>query len=155
MKKKIEEFIGKKIDKGLYPGCQVLIGHQGDVVLNLSLGSMVKGSANQIDRVNESTLFNLESITKVMVTLPLVFKLVEEGRVHLDDRVINHIPEFGTNKEKEKVTIRDLLNFTGGIPLDDPVGCEEAASKGDLKNAWNLHYTQELAYQLMGNLSVL
>jgi len=33
------------------------------------------------------------------------------------------------------------------IPLDDPAGCEEAASKGDLKKAWNLHYTQELAYQ--------
>lgn len=147
MIKKVEEFIGKKIDKGLYPGCQVLIGHQGDVVLNLSLGSKVKGSASQTDKVNENTLFNIESITKVMVTLPLTFKLVEEGRIALDDRVVNYIPEFRTNKEKEKVTIRDLLNFTGGIPLDDPVGCEEAASKGDLKNAWNLHYTQELAYQ--------
>ncbi len=147
MKKRVEEFIGKKIDKGLYPGCQVLIGHQGDVVLNLSLGSKVKGLASQIDKVNENTLFNTESITKVMVTLPLTFKLVEEGRIALDDRVVNYIPEFGTNKEKEKVTIRDLLNFTGGIPLDDPVGCEEAASKGDLKKAWNLHYTQELAYQ--------
>jgi len=77
MKKKIEEFIRQKIDKGLYPGCQVLIGHQRDVVVNLSLGSMVKGSTSHIDRVNENTLFNIESITKVMVTLPLVFKLVE------------------------------------------------------------------------------
>lgn len=147
MKKKVEEFVGKRIDKGIYPGCQVLIGRQGDIVLNLSLGSKVKGSANQIDKVNENTLFDIESITKVMVTLPLTFKLVEEGRIALDDRLVNYIPEFGTNKEKEKVTIRDLLNFTGGIPLDDPVGCEEAASKGDLKKAWNLHYTQELAYQ--------
>ena len=147
MKEKVEEFIGKKIDKEIYPGCQVLIGRQGDVVLNLSLGSKAKGSANQADKVNENTLFNIESITKVMVTLPLTFKLVEEGRITLDDRVVNYIPEFGTNKEKEKVTIRNLLNFTGGIPLDDPAGCEEAASKGDLKKAWNLHYTQELAYQ--------
>ena len=147
MKKKVEEFVGKKIDKGIYPGCQVLIGRQGDVVLNLSLGSKAKGSASQADKVNENTLFNIESITKVMVTLPLTFKLVEEGRITLDDRVVNYIPEFGTNKEKEKVTIRDLLNFTGGIPLDDPLDCEEAASKGDLKKAWNLHYTQELAYQ--------
>ena len=147
MKEKVEEFIGKKIDKEIYPGCQVLIGHQGDAVQNLSLGSKVKGSASQADKVNENTLFNIESITKVMVTLPLAFKLVEEGRIVLDDRVVNYIPEFATNKEKEKVTIRDLLNFTGGIPLDDPVGCEEAASKGDLKKAWDLHYTQELAYQ--------
>jgi len=147
MKKKVEEFVGKKIDKGIYPGCQVLMGCQGDVVLNLSLGSKEKGSVSQADKVNENTLFNIESITKVMVTLPLTFKLVEEGRITLDDRVVNYIPEFGTNKEKEKITIRNLLNFTGGIPLDDPVGCEEAASKGDLKKAWNLHYTQELAYQ--------
>ena len=147
MKEKVEEFIGKKIDKGIYPGCQVLIGCQGDVVLNLSLGSKAKGSISQAGKVNENTLFNIESITKVMVTLPLTFKLVEEGRITLDDRVVNYIPEFGTNKEKEKVTIRNLLNFTGGIPLDDPTGCEEAASKGDLKKAWNLHYTQELAYQ--------
>ena len=147
MKEKVEEFIGKKIDKKICPGCQVLIGRQGDVVLNLSLGSKTKGSASQADKVNENTLFNIESITKVMVTLPLTFKLVEEGRITLDDRVVNYIPEFATNKEKEKVTIRNLLNFTGGIPLDDPAGCEEAASKGDLKKAWNLHYTQELAYQ--------
>jgi len=147
MKKKVEEFVDKKIDKGIYSGCQVLIGRQGDVVLNLSLGSKAKGLASQADKVNENTLFNIESITKVMVTLPLTFKLVEEGRITLDDRVVNYIPEFATNKEKEKVTIRDLLNFTGGIPLDDPVCSEEAASKGDLKKAWNLHYTQELAYQ--------
>ncbi len=147
MKKKIEEFIGKKINKGIYPGCQVLIGHQGDTILNLSLGSKVKNSVNQIDKVNENTLFNIESITKVMVTLPLVFKLIEEGKIHLDDKVVDYIPEFGNNREKCKVSIRNLLNFTGGIPMDDPVGCEEAALKGDLKKAWNLHYTQELAYQ--------
>jgi len=147
MKKKIEEFIGKKIDKGLYPGCQILIGHQKGITLNLALGSMVKDSTSQIDRVNENTLFNIESITKVMVTLPLIFKLVEEGEVHLDDRIINYIPEFGTNQEKQKITIRNLLNFTGGISLDDPAGCEEASSKGELERAWDLHYKQELAYQ--------
>ncbi len=147
MKKKVEEFVGEKIDKGIYPGCQVLIGRQGDVMVNLSLGSMVKGLASQIDKVNENTLFNIESITKVIVTLPLTFKLIEEGRIHLDDKIIDYIPEFRTNQEKGKVTIRNLLNFTGGIPLDDPVGCEEASSKEDIKRAWNLHYSQELAYQ--------
>ncbi len=147
MKKKIKEFIGKKIDQKLYPGCQVLVSQQENIMVNLSLGSMVKGPTSLVDRVNENTLFNIESITKVMVTLPLIFKLVEDGRVHLDDKIVHYIPEFGTNKQKEKVTIRNLLNFTGGIPLDDPVGCEEAASKGDLERAWGLHYSQELAYQ--------
>ena len=145
MKRKIDQFIFNKVEEGLYPGAQVVVAYQGDIIENLSHGSMIKGSDIALDKVNENTLFNIESITKVMVTLPLVFKLIEEGEIHLDDKVINYIPEFGTNKEKSRVTIRNLLNFTGGIPLDDPSGCEEAALKGDSTEAWNLHYTQDLA----------
>jgi len=147
MKEKVEEFVNEKIKKGLYPGCQVLIGYKKDIILDLALGSMIRDSSKQADRIKKETLFNIESITKVMVTLPLVFKLIEEGKIHLDDRIIKYIPEFANNKEKEKITIRNLLNFTGGIALDDPEGCEQAAASGDLEKAWDLHYTQELAFQ--------
>ncbi|MDD3640992.1 MAG: serine hydrolase domain-containing protein [Candidatus Caldatribacteriota bacterium] len=147
MKSKIEKFISNKIEQGLYPGGQVLVAYEGNVISELSFGSKVKDSNMEDDKVDKNTLFNIESITKVMVTLPLVFKLIEDGKFHLDDKITHYIPEFGTNQEKEKVTIRNLLNFTGGIPLEDPPGCEEAASEGDIEKAWNLHYTQELACQ--------
>lgn len=147
MKSKIEKFISNKIEQGLYPGGQVLVAYEGNVISELSFGSKVKDSNMEDDKVDKNTLFNIESITKVMVTLPLVFKLIEDGKFHLDDKITHYIPEFGTNQEKEKVTIRDLLNFTGGIPLEDPPGCEEGASEGDIEKAWNLHYTQELACQ--------
>ncbi len=147
MKSKIEKFISNKIEQGLYPGGQVLVAYEGNVISELSFGSKVKDSNMEDDKVDKNTLFNIESITKVLVTLPLVFKLIEDGKFHLDDKITHYIPEFGTNQEKEKVTIRDLLNFTGGIPLEDPPGCEEAASEGDIEKAWNLHYTQELACQ--------
>ena len=147
MKSKIEKFISNKIEQGLYPGGQVLVAYEGNVISELSFGSKVKDSNMEDDKVDKNTLFNIESITKVMVTLPLVFKLIEDGKFHLDDKITHYIPEFGTNQEKEKVTIKDLLNFAGGIPLEDPPGCEEAASEGDIEKAWNLHYTQELACQ--------
>ena len=147
MKNKIEQFILTNLENNLYPGAQVVVGYRGELVVDLSHGSMIKGSDIPQDKVNGNTLFNIESITKVMVTLPLVFKLVEEGKIRLDDKVISYIPEFGTNKEKNKVTIRNLLNFTAGIPLDDPAGCEEAALQGELKKSWDLHYSQELAFQ--------
>jgi CubicO group peptidase (beta-lactamase class C family) len=147
MQNKIKKFISQKIEQGLYPGCQVLVSCEGNIISELSLGSKVKASTKEDDKVDESTLFNIESITKVMVTLPLVFKLIEEGIIHLDDRIIKYIPEFGNNTEKKKITIKNLLNFSGGISLDDPEGCEECAASGDLEKAWNLHYTQELAFQ--------
>lgn len=145
MEKKINDFIGKKIKEGLYPGAQVLVTQKGETILDLSLGSMIKGSALPGDKITGNTLFNIESITKVMVTLPLVFKLVEDGIINLDDHLVKYLPEFGTNDDKKKITIRNLLNFSGGIPLEDPEGCEKAASNKDLKKAWELHYSQELS----------
>lgn len=144
IKRKIGDFVSSNIERGFYPGSQVLIAQHGEVVVDLALGSMVRGSGSSSDRVREDTLFNLESITKVMVTLPLAFKLIEEGKLHLDDRVVDFIEEFGTNEDKKKVTVRNLLNFTGGIPLDDPEGSEEAALHGNLEEAWRIHYTQNL-----------
>jgi len=140
MIKKIEDFISKKVEKGLYSGCQVLIARKGDIKVDLSLGLVDKNSNRQGYKVDRNTLFNIESITKVMVTLPIVFKLIEDGIIRLDDRIVKYIPEFATSDEKEKITIRNLLNFTSGIPLEDPVGCEEPASKKDFKKAWDLHF---------------
>lgn len=146
MKDKVRDFVNSKIEAGLFSGAQVLVCQKGEKLFDLSLGSMVKGSDLPQDKVSTETLFNIESITKVMVTLPLVFKLVEEGILTLDDRLIKYIPEFGTDENKKTVTIRNLLNFSGGIPLEDPEGCEEAARQKNLKKAWDLHYSQELSF---------
>jgi len=147
MNKKIDEFILGKIENGLYPGAQVLVGKSGKVLYEKSFGSMLKGSDAPEEKVTGKTLFNIESITKVMVTLPVLFKLIEEGELTLDERVIEYIPEFGTSDDKKKVTVRDLLNFTGGVPLEDPAGCLEAAKAGDLDKAWTVHYTQKSEYK--------
>ncbi len=146
MENKIDDFINSRIKKGLYPGAQVLISRKGKTLYSRSFGSKLKGSDSASEKVSSDTLFNIESITKVMVTLPLVFKLIEEGEITLDDRVADHIPEFGTSELKKKVTVRYLLNFTGGVPLEDPAGCLEAAAKGDLDKAWAVHYTQDSEY---------
>ncbi len=147
MKTKLLRFVSEKVEKGLYPGCQVLVAHNGEIVANESCGTMVKGSGRIEDRVTDKTLFNLESITKAMVTMPVAFRLVETGLMHLDDRVADYIPEFGTNEVKRSVTVRQLLTFTGGISPKDPDGAEEAARNGDLNCAWRLHYEQELEYE--------
>lgn len=145
MKEKVGSFINSNIQKGFYAGGQVLVAHRGEVLADLSCGYMVKGSDSPVERVTSDTLFNIESITKVMVTLPLAFKLIQEGRLCLENRVVDFIPEFGLDEEKKGVTIRDMLNFTAGISLEDPHGCEKAAFEDDQELAWNMHYSQELA----------
>ena len=63
-----------------------------------------------------------------------IAKLVEEGKISLDDPVSKYLPEFGTlwvkdsekdgirtlHKAKNVLTIRNVLNHTGGFPFEIP-----------------------------------
>ena len=54
------------------------------------------------------------SITKTMVGL-CTMALVDEGRLSLDDRVVDRLPDMTFNGPPESLTIRHLLTHTGGI----------------------------------------
>ncbi len=60
------------------------------------------------------TIFLLASITKPM-TATAVMKLVELGRLKLQDPVSKHIPEF-TGEDRNLITVRHLLTHTSGLP---------------------------------------
>lgn len=67
------------------------------------------GEAQSID-----TVFLLASITKPM-TAAGVMKLVEQGKLSLDDPAHRHLPEF-TEGDRSKITVRHLLTHTSGLP---------------------------------------
>lgn len=54
------------------------------------------------------------SITKTMVGL-CAMALVDEGRLSLDDRLVDHLPELTLHGPGEAVTIKHLLTHTAGI----------------------------------------
>jgi CubicO group peptidase (beta-lactamase class C family) len=54
------------------------------------------------------------SITKTMVGL-CTMALVDEGRLSLTDRLVDHIPELVVDGDAEAVTLRHLLTHTAGI----------------------------------------
>lgn len=59
-----------------------------------------------------TTIYELGSITK-QFTSAAVMKLVEQGRVALDDDLSKYVPQFPL--QGKKVSIRQLLNHTSGI----------------------------------------
>lgn len=64
-------------------------------------------------------LFQIGSISKLF-TATLVLRLVEQGRIGLDDPVIRHLPDFAVASAAVTggVTIRQLLSHTSGIDGD-------------------------------------
>lgn len=63
--------------------------------------------------VDASTIFRIGSMTK-QFTAAAILKLVEQGKLGLDDPLSRYVPEFDTGGRV--VTIRQMLNHTSGIP---------------------------------------
>jgi CubicO group peptidase (beta-lactamase class C family) len=65
--------------------------------------------------MTEDTIFDAASLTKVLATTPAVMKLVEQGKVSLNGRATEYLPEFA-GQGRDAITIRHLLTHTSGLP---------------------------------------
>ena len=105
---------------GVHPAIQVCIRHRGEVVLHRSIGYGRGVVPNRpIDEAEAvpiavDTPVNLFSAGKAVTTM-MMHKLEEEGVIHLDDPVADHLPGFGRHG-KGRITIRQVLTHRAGIP---------------------------------------
>jgi uncharacterized protein YbbC (DUF1343 family) len=108
----IDDLVAEGIAAGEMPGCVVLIARRGGIVWLKAYGN--RQVEPQSVAMTTDTGFDLASLTKPVATATSVMKLVDEGRLRLDDRVAKHIPEFGQNG-KQDVTVYDLLIHQSGL----------------------------------------
>jgi len=101
----------REIDLGILPSCQLALARDGQVVVDVTLGT-----AEPDDR------YVIFSCTKA-ITGAAIWRLLSEGRLARDQRVADVIPAFGTNG-KDVVTVEQLLTHTAGFPLA-PLGPPE------------------------------
>jgi CubicO group peptidase (beta-lactamase class C family) len=73
---------------------------------------------------DERTLYRVASVTKTFTGAAVVL-LRDEGRLHLDDPLVDHLPEFSAARNPsgpiEEVTIRRLLTHESGLPVESPL----------------------------------
>lgn len=101
------------IHKGAFPGCQVYVAHRGQVVYNKAFGTLTGGVGAKPTTVNH--LYDVASITKALVTTPVMMLLVAQNKVKLDGRVGHYLPEL-KSAPVANVRIRDLLLHQSGLP---------------------------------------
>ena len=110
----IDRVVERGIRAGGYPGAAVVVGRKGAAVWEKGFGRLGwTGDAGEV--VPERTIYDLASLTKVVGTTTAVMILFDEGKLRLDDRVVQYIPEFGGGA-KDNVTIRMLLEHRSGLP---------------------------------------
>ncbi|MEH7379503.1 serine hydrolase domain-containing protein [Bacillus sp. JJ1533] len=113
MRDKVLAFLQQEIDQHHIPGAVIHISHQQEVILQEAIGNRVVYPKKELMKLN--TIFDLASLTKVVVTLPSILLLVEAGKLHLDDKVSHFLPDFAKH-DKTSITIKDLLTHSSGLP---------------------------------------
>lgn len=115
VKKKVRTNLQNTLDKG---GTSVsyAVMQDGKILLSDAVGYL---DGTKQKSVTTDTLYNIGSVSKVFCAAA-VMKLVDEGKVKLDDPVIYYLPEFKMEDNRYKnITVRMLLDHSSGIPGTD------------------------------------
>ena len=107
---KIDEVVSQYYKYGQFNGA-VLVAENGKVVYKKGFGmaNMEWNIPNEPD-----TKFRLGSITK-QFTATLILQLVEQGKIKLDGKVSDYLPDYRKDTGA-KITIHHLLSHTSGLP---------------------------------------
>ena len=109
----IEAIASKAIAERVFPGIVIEAGRTNGSSFTFAAGSQTYNPGGT--RVDEHTIYDLASLTKVIATAALMTGEVSSGRMRLDDRVRRWI-EGWTGEERQAVTLRDLLEHASGLP---------------------------------------
>ena len=109
----VDRVVYRGITAGGYPGASVVVGRKGYAVVKRGYGGLSWGSESAA--VDEHTIYDIASLTKVVGTTAAVMVLYDEGKLDLDAPVRDYLPAF-TGGAKDRVTIRHLLTHRSGLP---------------------------------------
>ena len=112
MNDRIGKLLSTLVEAGATPGAVVLAGTSDTVLAECAAGRL--SSAADADPVTPDTIYDLASLTKVLVTTPLVMRLYEAGQLDIDAPVRTCVREFAGGA-RDRVTIADLLAHCGGL----------------------------------------
>ncbi|WP_404341193.1 serine hydrolase [Pseudoalteromonas mariniglutinosa] len=111
----IEQVIEQSMARFDVPGMAVAIVENDQVIMAKGFGV---AHLNKGTKVDKDTLFGIASNTKAFTSAALA-KLIDQGKLSWDDKVIDHLPEFRLYDPyvTREMTIRDLLSHRSGLGL--------------------------------------
>ncbi len=109
---RVDRAIQKAMEKGEIPGA-VILARRGDALSYEGVfGAACLSPERYETRLN--SIYDLASLTKVMATTPALMLLVADGKLLLDQPVVEVLPAFG-ERDKAEATLRHLLTHSSGL----------------------------------------
>ncbi|MDA3942460.1 MAG: serine hydrolase [Bacteroidetes bacterium] len=125
---KIDSIARDGIQRKAYPGCQIVALHKGKLVYQKNFGYLTYDS---VQAVEDHTLYDLASLTKVLSSTLAVMKLYEDSLLKLKDNLGKYFP-FLLKTDKKDITLMEILTHQSGFDGWIPYYLETVSPNGPL-----------------------
>lgn len=121
--KRLRRKMQRYVDSGPTPGAAISIVTSNGPLWSEGFGYRDLAESGEVDT---QTIFQIGSTTKLFTGVSFMLA-VQDGLVTLDDRLIDHWPEFSVHsrhkeKEYQRITFRHLLSHRAGLPREPRIG---------------------------------
>lgn len=110
LNERIDSVVTRAIDQRAFPGCQILMAVNGKVIHRKSYGYH---SYDARQKVQNTDLYDLASVTKISGPLPLLMQLNGAGALELDRPFSNYWTDWESRlfhcSDKDTLTLRQIL----------------------------------------------
>ncbi|MGM0414212.1 MAG: serine hydrolase domain-containing protein [Bacillota bacterium] len=107
----ISEFMQEAVSSEVFPGAVLGIAQGGKLIYSQAFGQ--KAYDDNTD-VSVDTVYDLASLTKVLITTTAIMQLNETGKLNLHDYLQDFFPEV--REELAEIRIDQLMTHTSGLP---------------------------------------
>ncbi len=109
---KIDRLATNAIENKATPGMQILVARNGKIIYEKALGHH---TYEKVNPVKLTDLYDLASVTKVIVTIPLIMLEVDRKNLSVDDK-LGKILQKAKGTNKENIILKEMLAHQAGLP---------------------------------------
>ena len=113
---KIDAIANKAISAKMTPGIQVLVARKGKVIYQKSFGHH---TYDKTIKVQDSDIYDVASLTKILATLPNVMQQYDQQKINLETKLGIMSPIF-KDSNKANINFKDLLSHYAGLAAGIP-----------------------------------
>jgi CubicO group peptidase (beta-lactamase class C family) len=148
--KKIDSLINFAIQNEMIPGAQILIAKQGSIIYNKSYGFH---TYDKNIEVANTDIYDLASLTKILVSVPLIIKEFENNDMSFDTSLKDLFPELELF-DKADLKIDEILSHYAGLTPWIPFYKEtlDSISKKQLKKHYSNIKTENFKVEVKDGL---
>ena len=111
--RKVDSLIETSIQNKNFPGAQIFVKFKDSVIINKSFGYHTYDS---LVEVNNSHIYDLASLTKVLASTFSIMKLYDQKKLDLNDKLSIYFKDLKNSNKKNTTIFQSMSHTSGWIP---------------------------------------